>query len=181
MRKNLYIVGDFHSKYKKGDIINVEIIVSKQTIHDNEISAFAKLHDYKIIPKKLLVRSISESTYKKKSEIKLVDKLIYHEALGYPTNLHLFNKSKELPNPYGLVPGLTKKNTNELELLELYSIFKINDRKNVFFKNYLNSESLFKQNTSEKAQLGVYFASNHDVHHDLVKILSYIVKNKPNT
>lgn len=173
---------DVHSKYKKGDMINVEVIVSKQTIHDNELTVFAKLHDYKLIPKNELVRTFSDVKYKEnKNELKLVDKIIYHEALGYPPKLHLFDKTKDLPKPYGLVPELTKKNTNELELLEILHILKIKDKKDVFFKNYLDSEtykSSITINTTGKAELGFFIASNKDVHHDLVKILSYIVKNK---
>lgn len=125
---------DFHSKYKKGDLINAEVIASRSTIYDNEIVVHGKLYNYKIIPKKFLLRKLSYPIYLSNTDpVKYIsetgkidftklhidlkpnisDKIKLYEKLGCPIpNKLTFLKTvkhHKLSNPYGQVPSMLKK------------------------------------------------------------------------
>jgi len=166
---------DYHSKYKKNDKINVEVIAQRSTIYDNEVMVHGRIYYYKVPSRRKLLRKISYPIYSKSKSYsplqltelkfnknpKLFDKSQKNVSLGFPwgssleyyINVKLENLDsfyRNLLNPYHDISNL-----NTADMIEIFRTFKFllptsRQKLNIFAKVYSNSDNLDYKSALDK-------------------------------
>jgi hypothetical protein len=138
------LMDEFQTLYKKGDLIDIEVLGARDVIYDNEIIITAKLLTHKSISRRLFLYNLTDNNsnaldFSGGEELNLLKKLPakenqrVYEILGYPTGkqLDLYRlitskkfSQKELNaiNPYSLIKF--DLNTPIPPLMEIITVFK---------------------------------------------------------